>query len=206
MAKLFFKYGAMNSGKSTQLLQVRHNYHERHQRTLLLKPEIDVRDGWGMVTSRVGSVNGQGGLSVPADHVITSDSDLLDVVYSFHSQPGDARQGYVDCVLVDEAQFLSPHHVHQLAEIADRLNIPVMAYGLRADFQAKLFPATEVLMALADNIEEIKTICWCGKKAVINARVVDDRVIYEGPQVLLGGNNRYTSLCRKHWKTGQLHP
>jgi thymidine kinase len=192
LAKLFFRYGAMNSGKSTQLLQVRHNYHERGQKVLLVKPEIDDRDGRGMVTSRVG------GLAVPADHVVLLDDNLMAITRTF------LEHGRVDCVIVDECQFLAPHHVHQLSDVADKLDIPVMCYGLRADFKAQLFPATEVLMAIADNIEEIKTICWCGKKATINARTLDGNVVYAGPQVLLGGNDRYTALCRKHWKLDRL--
>lgn len=200
MAKLFFRYGAMNSGKSTQLLQVRHNYHERHQKTLLLKSEVDQRDGHGLITSRVGSVNGEGGLSVPADHVVLLDDNLVGLARTF------LEHDRVDCVLVDECQFLAPHHIWQLSDVADKLDIPVMCYGLRADFKAQLFPATAVLLAIADNIEEIKTICWCGKKAVINARTLKDHVVYDGPQVLVGGNDRYTSLCRKHWKLDKLHP
>lgn len=194
MAKLFFRYGAMNSGKSTQLLQVRHNYHERHQKVFTLKPVLDDRDGADIIKSRLLP-------GVKADVVVDAHRDLFRWA-NYRVASGEQ----IDCLLVDECQFLTPAQVIQLGDVVDTLGIPVMCYGLRADAFCKLFPATEVLMAMADNIEELKTICWCGKKATINARVINDQVVYEGPQVLVGGNDRYTSLCRKHWKTGQLHP
>ena len=114
--------------------------------------------------------------------------------------------GKLDCVLVDEAQFLTPAQVKQLCQVADFLDVPVMCYGLRADFRAELFPGSGALMALADDIEELKTICWCGRKATINARLLDGHVLREGPQVLIGGNETYTSLCRKHWQLDQPVP
>jgi thymidine kinase len=188
MAKVYFRYAAMNAGKSTQLLQVRHNYHERHQRTLLLKPHLDNRDGEDVIRPRIG------GLEAPVDAVVRRDTDVRALVEE------ELREGRrVDCVLTDEAQFLSAEQVRQLCEVADLLDVPVMCYGLRGDFRGELFEGSAALLALADDIEELKTICWCGKKAIMNARIRDGHVLREGPQLLIGGNETYTSLCRKHW-------
>ncbi len=195
MAKVYFRYAAMNAGKSTQLLQVRHNYHERHQRTLLLKPHLDNRDGEDVIRPRIG------GLVVKVDALVYVDTDLQAMVEE-RQQKGER----LDCVLVDEAQFLSPEQVRELCGVADFLEVPVMCYGLRADFRGELFPGSAALMALADDIEELKTICWCGKKATINARILDGHVLTEGPQVLIGGNESYTALCRKHWALDQPLP
>ena len=184
----------MNAGKSTQLLQVRHNYHERHQRTLLLKPHLDNRDGEDLIRPRIG------GLEARVDALVFPDTDLRALIET-HLQSGP-----LDCVLIDEAQFLSPEQVRQLCSVADFLDVPIMCYGLRADFRAELFPGSAALMALADDIEELKTICWCGKKATINARILDGHVLTDGPQVLIGGNESYTSLCRKHWALDQPLP
>ena len=194
MAKVYFRYAAMNAGKSTQLLQVRHNYHERHQHTLLLKPHIDKRDGEKFIRPRIG------GLEAEVDALVFPDTDLRALVEEA------LKAATLDCVLVDEAQFLSPEQVRQLCEVADFLGVPIMCYGLRADFRAELFPGSAALMALADDIEELKTICWCGKKATINARILDGHVLADGPQVLIGGNETYTSLCRKHWMLDQPLP
>ena len=195
MAKVYFRYAAMNAGKSTQLLQVRHNYHERHQRTLLLKPHLDNREGEDVIAPRIGNITAK------VDALVYPDTDLQGLVAQ------DTRaKGRLDCVLVDEAQFLSPEQVLQLCRVADFLDIPIMCYGLRADFRAALFPGSGALMALADDIEELKTICWCGRKATINARILDGHVQREGPQVLIGGNETYTALCRKHWQLDQPVP
>jgi thymidine kinase len=182
----------MNAGKSTQLLQVRHNYHERHQKTLLLKPHVDNRDGEDVIKPRIG------GLEVKVDDVVRQGADLFALVEEVMS--GDK----IDCVLVDEAQFLTRDQVMQLCKVADFAGIPVMCYGLRTDFRGELFPGSAALMALADDVEELKTICWCGKKATMNARIADGHVVREGPQVLIGGNESYTTLCRKHWLMGIL--
>jgi len=195
MAKVYFRYAAMNAGKSTQLLQVRHNYHERHQRTLLLKPELDDRDGVGLIRPRIG------GLEVRVDALVQPGTDLRALV-----EADMKTSGRLDCILIDEAQFLSPQQVRQLCDVADFQDIPVMAYGLRADFRGELFPGSAALMALADAIEELKTICWCGRKATVNARIQDGHVQYEGPQILIGGNEAYTALCRKHWRLNQPVP
>ncbi len=195
MSKVYFRYAAMNAGKSTQLLQVRHNYHERHQRTLLLKPHIDNRDGQDVVKPRIG------GLVARVDALLFPDTDVRLLV-----EENRETSGRLDCILVDEAQFLTPVQVKQLCEVADFLNVPVMCYGLRTDFRGELFAGSAVLMALADDIEELKTICWCGKKATLNARMLDGHVQHEGPQVLIGGNETYTSLCRKHWLLDEGEP
>lgn len=195
MAKVYFRYAAMNAGKSTQLLQVRHNYHERHQRTLLLKPHLDNRDGEDVIRPRIG------GLEVKVDALVYPDTDIWALAEQ-RLQGGET----LDCILVDESQFLSPEQVRQLCSVADFRDVPIMCYGLRADFRGELFPGSGALMALADDIEELKTICWCGKKATINARLLDGHVLREGPQVLIGGNETYTALCRKHWCLDQAQP
>lgn len=195
MAKVYFRYAAMNAGKSTQLLQVRHNYHERHQRTLLLKPHLDNREGEDVIAPRIGAIVAK------VDALVYPATDLRALV-----EQDTRTKGKLDCVLVDEAQFLTPEQVLQLCQVADFLDIPIMCYGLRADFRAMLFPGSGALMALADDIEELKTICWCGRKATINARILDGHVLREGPQVLIGGNESYTSLCRKHWQLDQPMP
>ncbi|HNX32641.1 MAG TPA: thymidine kinase [Holophaga sp.] len=195
MAKVYFRYAAMNAGKSTQLLQVRHNYHERQQRTLLLKPHLDNREGEDVIAPRIGNI------AAKVDALAYPETDLRQLV-----EHDIAARGKLDCVLVDEAQFLAPAQVMQLCQVADFLDVPVMCYGLRADFRAELFPGSAALMALADDIEELKTICWCGRKATINARILDGHVLREGPQVFIGGNEAYTSLCRKHWLLDQPVP
>jgi thymidine kinase len=196
MAKLFFRYAAMNAGKSTQLIQVRHNYLERGQQALLLKPAQDTRDGYDVIRPRIG-----GGLEVKVDYVVHAETDLhlLLQTHSVHQTP------QVDCILVDEAQFLSVKQVEQLALIADE-GTPVLCYGIRADAFGELFPGSAKLMAIADTIEEMKTICWCGKKATMNARIKDGHVQFKGDQVAVGGNDMYLSLCRKHWREDNLGP
>ena len=195
MAKVYFRYAAMNAGKSTQLLQVRHNYHERHQRTLLLKPHVDNREGEDLIAPRIGNI------SAKVDAILYPDTRVRELV-----EQDVAVRGRLDCVLVDEAQFMTAAQVLELCQVADFMDIPVMCYGLRADFRAELFPGSGALMALADDIEELKTICWCGRKATINARILGGHVLREGPQVLVGGNETYTSLCRKHWQLDQPVP
>ena len=195
MAKVYFRYAAMNAGKSTQILQVRHNYHERHQTTLLLKPALDNREGSDIVRARVG-------LEATVDALVGPETNLMALVQARQ----EAGTPAPDCILVDEAQFLEPEQVLQLCDIADFAGIPVMCFGLRSDFRGQLFPGSATLMALADNIEELKTICWCGRKATVNARLVDGRITLDGPQVLIGGNETYISLCRKHWREGKASP
>ena len=185
MAQLYFKYGAMGSSKSANALMARFNYEERGQETLLVKPQLDTRDGDHMVSSRIG-------LKHPC-------------VY-FHEMQAMADQELQKyaCIIVDEAQFLTKEEVYYLVHLVDDCNIPVICYGLRADFKGDLFPGSYHLLVLADKLEEVKTICWCGRKATCNARVVDGRVVQEGEQVVLGGNGQYVSLCRKHFRRGEL--
>ena len=184
MAKLYFRYGAMGSSKTANAIMVQYNYHERGQKVLMVKPQMENRDGARTVLSRSG---------------LSTECVFMEEL------PGLPIEEY-DCVIVDEAQFLTKDQVAFLVHIVDDLNIPVIAYGLRADFQGNFFEGSMWLMAWADTIEEIKTICWCGKKAICNARVFNGKVVKEGDQILLGGNGQYVSLCRKHWRSGELGP
>ncbi|MDL2206606.1 thymidine kinase [Eubacteriales bacterium OttesenSCG-928-N13] len=184
MAKLYFRYGAMGSSKTANAIMVRYNYQERGQHALMVKPSVEQRDGDCQVNSR-------SGLKCPCVYM----EQLTDELVLKH-----------DCVIVDEAQFLSQEQVRQLVHIVDDLNKPVIAYGLRADFRGELFPGSAALLAWADTIEEVKTVCWCGRKATFNTRIQDGVVVKQGEQVMLGGNESYTSLCRKHWEEGNLGP
>lgn len=186
LAKLYFSYAAMNAGKSTVLLQASYNYQERGMRTLILTAKLDNRSGSGRITSRIG---------VHADaETFSAETDLLSLLdKSNQTQP-------LHCVLIDEAQFLTEEQVWDLAKTVDDLNIPVMCYGLRTDFQGKLFPGSSALLSIADTLREIRTICWCGKKATMVLRLdKHGKPIEHGEQVQIGGNESYTSLCRSHW-------
>ncbi len=182
MAKLYFRYGAMGSSKTANAIMVQYNYHERNQKVLMVKPALETRDGARTIRSRCG---------LQTECMFVEELEHTDLT------------GY-DCVIVDEAQFLTKAQVEYLVHIVDDLEIPVIAYGLRADFKGNFFEGSKWLMAWADTIEEVKTICWCGKKATCNARVVDGKVAREGEQIVLGGNEQYVSLCRKHWRSGDL--
>ena len=184
MAKLYFRYGAMGSSKTATAIMVQYNYHERGQNALMIKPCLDNRDGERIVGSR-------SGLSAPC--IYMEEIDTVDL-------------SAYNCIIVDEAQFLKKEQVQRLVDIVDNMGIPVICYGLRADFQGNLFEGSTWLMAWADTIEEIKTVCWCGHKAITNARVVDGKVAREGEQIVLGGNESYVALCRKHWARGELAP
>jgi len=187
MAKLYFYYSAMNAGKSTVLLQSSYNYRERGMRTLVFTPACDTRAGVGRIESRIGL----SGEATP----LQSDDQLLDIVRAAHTTLP------VACVLVDEAQFLTRIQVEQLSDVADLLRIPVLCYGLRTDFQAQLFPGSAALLALADDLIELKTICHCGRKATMNLRIAaDGKAVTEGAQVEIGGNDRYVPMCRRHFK------
>ena len=188
MAKLYFYYSAMNAGKTTTLLQSAHNYHERGMRTLILTPHLNDRHGRGVVASRIGlKANG---------HLFERNDDLLRV-----ARDDIAANGPLHCVLVDEAQFLSKAQVWQVSDVVDRLRIPVLAYGLRTDFRGEPFEGSQYLLAWADELAEIKTICHTGKKATMVVRVDDHgRAITEGPQVEIGGNERYVSVSRPEFK------
>ena len=183
MAKLYFHYGAMNCGKSSALLQVKHNYEERGMKVILCSPVVDTRSGMGVVKSRIGIESKSLSFSEHTDFYI----DLIGIA-----------KGRYSCVIIDEAQFLTEAHVSQLARIADDFDIPVMCYGLRTDFQGKLFPGSKALMELADKIVEIKTICWCGAKATMVVRYVDGKPVRTGEQILIG-DQEYVSMCRKHY-------
>jgi thymidine kinase len=186
MAKLYFYYSAMNAGKSTVLLQSSYNYQERGMQTMLFAPVVDQRAGIGQIASRIG-------LSAEANAFSISD-DLFKRVESSHLEEKLA------CVLVDEAQFLTRQQVEQLCRVADGLDIPVLCYGLRTDFRGQLFEGSAGLLALADDLIEIKTICHCGRKATMNLRVgPDGKGLREGEQIEIGGNERYVAMCRQHY-------
>lgn len=189
MAKLYFYYSTMNAGKSTILLQSSHNYRERGMHTLILLPEIDTRMAAGKVVSRIG---------ITADAQTFSTADNLFVIVEREQSTKELH-----CVFVDEAQFLTRVQVRQLSDVCDSLNIPVLAYGLRTDFQGNLFEGSASLLAWADSLSEIKTICHCGRKATMVVRIDrKGRVVKEGHQVEIGGNDRYVSVCRQHFKQG----
>ena len=196
MAKLYFYFSTMNAGKSTALLQSSHNYRERGMRTLIYTASVDDREGSGRVHSRIG-------LSGEA-RVYGAGLDLFRDVLDTH------REDRVSCILVDEAQFLEPVHVRQLAAVVDQLGIPVLCYGLRTDFRGELFPGSARLLAIADELVELKTICHCGRKATMVVRTAPDgRVERDGAQVEIGGNERYLPLCRRHFHEArgeQLEP
>lgn len=186
MASLFFYYSSMNAGKTTTLLQSSHNYRERGMRTLILTPEMDDRHGEDMVRSRIG-------LEAEAT-AFSAEDDLFKVTQS------EISAGPLHCLLVDEAQFLARDQVRQLCNVVDRLDIPVLAYGLRTDFQGELFEGSRHLLAWADNLVEIKTICHCGRKATMVVRLdAEGKATQEGAQIEIGGNERYLSLCRRHF-------
>ena len=182
MAKLYFRYGAMGSSKTANAIMVQYNYEERGQRVLMVKPALENRDGARTVMSRCG---------------LKTECVFMEEIMDMDLTP-------YSCVIVDEAQFLTREQVSFLVHIVDDLNIPVIAYGLRTDFQGNFFEGSRCLMAWADTIEEVKTICWCGKKATCNARIHNGKVVKEGDQILLGGNSQYISLCRKHWAAGDV--
>jgi len=187
MAKLYFSYSAMNAGKSTLLLQASHNYGERGMQTILFTAKLDNRSLVGNITSRIGL----------SEKALTFDNkdNLFKLV-----EKGNQKDK-ISCVFIDEAQFLTFNQVWELSEIVEKLNIPVMCYGLRTDFQGNLFEGSSTLLAIADEIKEIKTICHCGKKAIMVVRLDGNgKVIKEGAQIEIGGNEKYVSLCRKHWK------
>lgn len=190
MAKLYFYYSAMNAGKSTVLLQSSYNYRERGMDTLLYVPSIDDRYGVGKITSRIG-------LSSEA-HVIDPEFDI----YADVKRAANINKKLA-CVLVDEAQFLNKNQVMQLMRIVDELNIPVLCYGLRSDFMAEPFEGSKYLLALADNLLEVKTVCHCGRKATMNMRVDEQgRKVTHGAQIAIGGNDMYVATCRKHFMSG----
>mgnify|MGYP001252274738 CR=1 FL=1 len=187
MAKLYFHYSTMNAGKSTLLLQASHNYRERGMVTYLLTAQLDDRAGEGRIASRIG-------IGEVAD-TYDKDTDL------FAKVRARLADGSVDCIFLDEAQFLTTDQVWQLARAVDDLGVPVMCYGLRVDFRGELFPGSAALLALADEMREVRTICHCGKKAtMVVRRGPDGKALRDGAQVQIGGNETYVSLCRRHWR------
>jgi len=188
MAKLYFRYSTMNAGKSIDLIRTNYNYIENDKKTLCFTSAIDNRYGIGKITSRIG-------LSVDAIPVY-ADTDILEIVKNSN------QESDVSCIFVDEVQFLNKKHIFQLADIVDELDIPVICYGLRSDFMLNPFSGSENLMSLADSIEEIKTICNCckNKKAIINAKFLDGKIVSQGEQIQIGGNDTYKPLCRKCYK------
>jgi len=187
MAKLYFYYSSMNAGKSTALLQSSYNYKERGMNTLIMAPKLDDRYGVGKVTSRIGIES--------EARTFGTNEDLLEIVQQRHDDEP------LHCVLIDEAQFLTKEQVFQLGEITDRLNIPVLAYGLRTDFQGEPFEGSKYLLAWSDNLKELKAICHCGTKATMVVRLDENgNAVTFGSQIEIGGNDRYVSLCRKHFK------
>ena len=188
MAKLYFYYSAMNAGKTTTLLQSSHNYAERGMTTLLLKPLIDDREGLNVIRSRVG-------LEAEAKN-FEKDDNLLQTIKAQHKTKS------LNCVLVDEAQFLTRDQVIQLGNVVDRLEIPVLCYGLRTDFLGELFEGSRSLLAWADELREIKTVCHCGKKAIMTVRLNEEgKPLQAGEQIQIGGNESYVSMCRRHFKS-----
>lgn len=186
MAQLYFNYASMNAGKSANLLTAAHNYKERGMGTLILKPAVDDRDSASEVVSRIG-------LRQDAN-IVTPDMDILEFFKWAQTQRD------IHCVFVDEAQFLSARHVGELAQIVDLYNVPVMCYGLRTDFRGELFEGSKTLLAIADKLVELKGVCHCGRKATMVARIDENgNAVRDGEVVEIGGNDKYVSLCRKHW-------
>ena len=182
MAKLYFRYGAMGSSKTANAVMVQYNYQERGRKVLMLKPKLENRDGATIVRSRCG----------------------LEAQCRFVEELGEISLDGIECVIVDESHFLTAEQVKQLVDIVDERDIPVICYGLRSDFRGELFEGSRELLRWADTIEEIKTICWCGRKATFNARVQNGHIVREGEQIMMGGNSAYVSLCRRHWREGNL--
>lgn len=187
MAQLYYKYGTMNSGKTIEILKVAHNYEEQGKPVVIMTSALDTRDGFGIVSNRIGMRRE----AIP----ISNDMDIFTFIAQLEEKPY--------CVLIDESQFLSKQNVYDLARVVDKLNVPVMAFGLKNDFQNELFEGSKYLLLLADKIDEIKTICqYCSKKATMVLRTENGKPVYEGAQIQIGGNETYIPVCRKHY----FHP
>ncbi len=187
MAKLYFKYGAMGSSKTAQALITKYNYEENDMRVWLLKPSADTRDGASVLRSRIG---------------LEAEVEIATPQVNIYDRYREGFAGHCDAVIVDECQFLTSQQIDQLRAIVNDYNVPVMCFGLRTDFQTKLFPGSLRLMELADCIEEIKTMCDCGAKATVNARISDGYIVTEGAQVVLGGNDSYIAMCHRCYVQG----
>lgn len=192
MAKLYFRYSAMGAGKSLDLLKVAYNYEERGMKALIFNSELDTRFGRECVASRAGIHK----TAIPYGR----GCDFLALYRQARAESGQT----VHCLLVDEAQFLTKKQVEDIIHIVNDDRIPVICYGLRTDFMGQLFEGSTWLLAWADSIEELKTVCWCGRKATMNARIVDGRIVRQGEQVQIGGNESYLALCREHYLSGEL--
>tara|TARA_B100001175_G_C19367132_1_gene569963 strand:+ start:261 stop:839 length:579 start_codon:yes stop_codon:yes gene_type:complete len=191
MAKLYFNYSSMNAGKSTMLLQANHNYMERGMNPVIYTSNLDSRFGKGEIVSRIG---------------LKSKSNTFDIKTDIYNDILTFKENnLIDCVLIDEAQFLTKNQVDQLGKIVDELDIPVLAFGIRTDFQGNLFEGSKYLLAWADNLKEIKTVCHCGRKATMVLRVDDEgSIVSDGSQIEIGGEERYVSVCRKHFKEKKI--
>ena len=187
MAKLYFYYGAMNSSKTANALMTHFNYEEVGQKALICKTEADTRDGARKIRSRIG---------LETECILLKELQLMT----------ESQIRAYDCIIVDEVQFATREQIDFLSDIVDFMDVPVVCYGLRADFQNNLFEGSQRLIAIADTISEVKTVCWCGKKATCNARYNDQGIVRDGEQVFLGANDSYVALCRKHFKLGMLGP
>ncbi|MBZ2201677.1 thymidine kinase [Lentilactobacillus hilgardii] len=184
LAQLFYRYGTMNSGKTIEIIKVAHNYEEQNKSVIIMTSALDTREKQGMIESRIGLER----KAIP----IYDETNVFKKVFEIDP--------HASCVLVDEAQFLKKKHVFELAQIVDELHIPVIAFGLKNDFQNHLFEGSEYLLLYADKIEEMKTICWfCGKKATMNLRLHNGKPVYEGEQIKMGGNESYYPVCRRHY-------
>ena len=192
MAQLYYRYSTMNAGKSIELIKVAYNYEERGKHVLTLIPAIDDRYGMGVITSRIGIQR--------EAMIVNEDTNILELFMR------ENEKHPIDCVLIDECQFLKKHHVQELVEIVDSCGVPGLAYGPKIDFRNELFEGSYYMLIYADKIEEIKTICWCGRKATMVARIVDGQFVKQGQQIVVGGNDMYVSLCRKHYNDGRLGP
>lgn len=188
MAKLYFRYGSMGSSKTANALMVKYNYEERGQKVVFLKPEIDCRDREDFIISRIGLES--------KVTILPREASLIEVTGLY------IPENNVSCIIIDESQFLTKRQVWELCTVVDNMNVPVVCYGLRTDFMGNLFEGSQWLMAWADSVEEIKTICFCGKKAIMNMRLVDGKPVFHGEQILIGGNESYISVCRRHFNEG----
>ena len=192
MAQLYYRYSTMNAGKSAEVIRIAHNYEERGKRVLTLVPGVDDRHGKGKITSRIG---------IQRDAIVVNEE--TNILQLFVAE--DAKEE-IACVLLDECQFLKKHHVEELVEIVDSFDVPVLAYGLKNDFRNEIFEGSYYLLVYADKIEEVNTIWWCGRKATMVARIVDGKMTKSGDQIVVGGNDMYVSLCRKHYNDGRIGP
>lgn len=201
MSKLYFRYGTMGSSKTANALMTKFNYEEKGYNVLLIKPSIDNRDGKTIIKSRIG-------LESEAIVINPQENLMYDITVKYGYHIGKYRntlENPIDCIIVDEAQFLSKENIEDLKQIADTYETPVFCYGLRTDFQSNLFEGSKRLFEISDSISEIKSICHCGNKAIINAKYNDNQIIYDGEQIDIGGNDKYIGLCYRCWVEGKLN-